>query len=460
MPSLGSILSIAASGLRTQQRAMEVTSHNLANVNTEGYARQRAELSALTPLRTPEGNFGTGVGIADVTRVADRYAESGLRSETALLGRHEARGTLLERVEGALNEPGEEGLGAALDRFFSAWSELSVEPGNRVARATVLDTGQRVVEELHRIDGQIEIVRTEAEARLTTGVEEVNALAGEVAQLNRRIVAAEAAGNTAGDLRDAQGRALARLSELVPVTVLEQENGSVGVVVEGDRLVDGTSVRELTAFVSGSRLELRVGDSGVVAKLGGGALRGFQDVVNEDLPAWRGELDDLAAALVDEVNTLHRTGTNRAGATGVDFFDPTGITAGSVALDVAVAGDTDALAAGTGTSDTPPAYRPGAADVALELAGLRSTSISALGATFGDHLGELAADTGARVRRADESAQVHRTLVDQWTVRRESVSGVSVDEELLQLVKFQSAYAASARVVTTADEMLATLLAM
>lgn len=460
MPSLGSILSVAATGLRTQQQAMEVTSHNIANVNTEGYARQRAEISALYPLSTPDGEFGTGVGIMNVERIADRYAEAGLRSENGLLGRHQARATMLERVEGLLGQPGEDGLSVALDGFFSAWSELSVDPSSQVARGAVLDAGERLAGELRRLDTQLHSVRSDTESRIAEGVAEVNTLAEQVARLNRDVVAAEADGQTAGDLRDARGQALNRLSELVPVTVLEQDNGSVGVVVEGSRLVDGTSVHPLSSFLSAGDIELRVGDSGATLALSGGSLRGLQDVVNRDLPDIATALDDLAANLVAEINTLHAAGTNAAGATGVDFFDAAGTTASSIALDAGVAGDPDAVAAGTGTTDTPPAYLPGANDIALALGQLRDGTIGPLGGTFGEHVADLASGTGTRLVRARESAGVHQTLVGQWAVRRESVSGVSVDEELIQLVKFQSAYSAAARVVTTADEMLATLVNM
>jgi flagellar hook-associated protein 1 FlgK len=166
----------------------------------------------------------------------------------------------------------------------------------------------------------------------------------------------------------------------------------------------------------------------------------------------------LAEAIVTEVNAVHESGTNPAGTTGISFFDPTGLTATSIALSADVLGGLDAIAAGT--PDGGGLYRAGANDVALALAGLRDTDAASLGTTIGAHYDGLVLDVGRGVRSSADAAQVHRVLADQADLRRMSLTGVSVDEELVKLIEFQTGYQASARVITTADEMLQSLLAM
>jgi flagellar hook-associated protein 1 FlgK len=458
MPSLGSILSIAGTALRTQQRALEVTSHNIANVNTDGYTRQRAVLSPTAPLVITDGIFGTGVSLVDVQRMRDAYADAAYRRDTAMEGRYQTRHDLLSRVETVLGEPGEAGLGAVLDRFFSAWSDLSSDPTGSPQRSAVLDAGQELADEFRRLSAALAIVRADAETQLGDSVDRANALAAEIATLNADIVAAESGGRTASDLRDARGRALDELASLAPIEVIEQANGSARVVLDGFGLVDGTNAARLEATVIGGETVVRSQGGALRLPLSSGSLAGLLEVLNGDISTARGALDLLAADLVAEVNALHRTGTNPAGATGVDFFDPAGTLASTLSLSAAVAGDPDQVAAGTGSPDVVPVYRAGANDVALALAGLRDRPVA--GGTFGERFTDLVTRVGATARSVGQTAEVHHVLAEQSLIRRESAAGVSIDEEMVDLIRFQSAYGAAARVITTADEMLESLLRM
>ena len=188
----------------------------------------------------------------------------------------------------------------------------------------------------------------------------------------------------------------------------------------------------------------------------GGAVGGLLTVLNTDHPDAVKRLDDLASAFVTEVNTLHKTGTNPDGNTTVDFFDATGTKASSIALSAAVLASPDAIAAGT--PDGSGAYRAGANDVALAIAALRDNDVTSLTMTMGEHYQGLVSDVGSAVRSSSRSAEVSRVLSDQADVRRMGLSGVSVDEELVKIIEFQTAYQASARVLTTANEMLQSLL--
>jgi len=458
MPSIGSILSVASTALRTQQEAINVTAHNIANAATEGYSKQRPVLSQLPPQRTPTGIFGSGVGVADVQRVRDAYLDSNYRLETGEYQESEVRSGVLGQLETILSEPGEGGLSTTLDQFLSAWSSLATDPTGASARGAVREQGSLLSGHLNSLAADLDVLRQDTEARLLTSVQKVNDLADTVARLNREITASEAAGETAGDLRDARDRAIDEMSTLIPIQVTQRENGGVGILTSGVGLVDGAEHGTLEVRLSGGSLELGLeGRASSLPDLGG-RIGGMIRVLNEDLPAVRDSLDDLAEALVTEFNALHQTGTAPDGSTGVDFFDPAGVSASSISISAAVEADSNAIAAGTGGASGE--YRAGANDIALTLAGLRDAPNATLGASFGEHFRKLVSDVGFSVRSSLDSVEVHKTLSEQADVRRQSFSGVSTDEELVKLIEFQTAYSAAARVVTVADELLDTLVRM
>jgi len=458
MPSLGSILTTAATALRTQQEAINVVAHNIANASTEGYSRRQPILTPLPEERTPSGIFGTGVQMEDIRRVRDPLLDTAFRRETAGLGESQVRAGLLGQVETVLMEPGEEGLASAIDEFFSAWSSLASDPAGLTGRSPVQAQAQQLVDTLNGLAVDLDLLRQDAESEITGDLRRANELIEQIASLNRQIVAEEVDGTTAGDKRDARDLAIDELAAILPTQTFEQEDGSTRVVTSGISLVDQAHTNTLELRESGG-----VYGIGVVGHPGqlpdeGGSIGGALQVLNNDLPSIRASLDDLAEALVTEINAIHQTGTNPNGTTGIDFFDPAGTTAASISLSAEVLADTDNISAGTGGPVGE--YRAGANDVALALAGLRDEASGLLGMSYGDHFRELTSDVGFMVHTANSRAEVHSTLADQAEMRREGYSGVSTDEELMQLIRFQTAYQAAARVVTTANEMLQTLVNM
>ena len=364
---------------------------------------------------------------------------------------------MLGRIEAVMGEPSEFGLAAALDAFYSAWSELASNPANSTVRSGVRQSAVNLTAKLQDFTAGLDSIRQETEDRLQASVEKVNTLVTRIADINRQIASSEAAGVTASDLRDLRSRAVGQLAQLLPARVVEHENGGIAVTTSGLPLVDGTTYMALEVRqVSGTWGVGIVGRTGLLQDEGG-ALQGYLDVINTDLPGTRQSLDDLAAALVEAVNTAHATGTNPLGDTGVAFFDPAGTTASSIGLSAAVLADTKAISAGT--PDGSGAYRAGANDVALLIGGLRDTDVVALGDTIPGHFQGLVSGIGQVLLSMMDTAQVHRILADQADVQRSSCSGVSIDEELVRLIQFQTAYQAAAHMITAADEMMQSLLA-
>jgi flagellar hook-associated protein 1 FlgK len=458
MPNIGGIFSNAMTGLRAQQTALNVVSHNIANAATEGYSRQKAIIAANPPLFTAEGFFGTGVKVVDVAQIRDVLLDGTFRLEAGDASEQRTRSEMLDRVEAVLSEPTEDGLDGVLDRFLSSWSDLASNPTSASARTVVRQRAEQLVDTMRYMATGIDQIRQDAELRLSVSVDRVNQLTTTIGRMTQEIVAVESSGSTAGDLRDARARALDELSALVPIRVTERGGGGLGVETSGRNIVDGVYTAPLEVGFSGGVAGLQVvGRPGLFAETGG-SIGGLLEVVNSDVPLALKSLDDLSAALVADVNALHTTGADPTGATGVDFFDASGVTAWTISLSTQVAASATAIAAGT--PDGSGGYRGGANDVALGIAALRDTSLGSLGRTPGEHLRALMSSVGLSSRSAADLADVHETLADQANVRRQSVSSVSVDEELIQLIQFQSAYQASARVISTADEMLRSLLAI
>lgn len=471
--SIGKILNTAWTALSAHQHATQVAAHNISNAATEGYTRQRASLVAGVPLVTPDGVIGSGVRFAGVERYRDVLLDDAIRRETASASMFRTRHELLSRVETAFNELSESSFGAILDRFWSSWSALANDPGSASARAVVVQHGRAVATELNRLSGELDILRDDTRTRLDSAVAELNQISRSIAELNRQIVAAESGGAVAADLRDARDAALDKLAEIGPIQVTERSNGAIGVSLFGVSIVDGSTANPIAVQFDGTTTTLRT-ESGSTIHPTEGSVGAMLDVLNREIPSIRARLDELARAIASTVNTAHAAGTTPRGNPGGDVFDFTGntdvpadvtqITAGNIRLAPGIDADPLNIAAGSGyiDSDGNLHYQAGANDVALAIAGLRDASDPSIldASTIGDYFTTLVQDVGLSILSASQSATVHETLAAQAENRRASVSGVSIDEEMIRLIQHQSAYSAAARVVNAVDEMMQALLAM
>jgi len=461
--SLNGILSVAKTGLLSQQLALQVTSHNLANATTEGYSRQRAELVPGTPLRLPEGLLGTGVRVADITRARDALVDGLYRRESSLFHGFQTRYDALTTVESVFGEPGATGLGGTLDAFWNSWSDLANDPTSSAARRVVVANGQQLVDHFRRLDASLDTLIGQEVERLQVSVEAVNDIVSQIADLNADIAAARAGGNAAPDLEDRVDVLLDDLSTYVPVEVTRRDTGVVGVSVDGISVVEGITHQTLSLSSSGGTWSLATA-GGLAVVPSSGRIGAGLETINDDFGRFRADLDTVAQGLVERVNAIHVGGTNPLGGTGLAFFDdfgnPATVTAATLALDPAIAADSDAVAAGS--PDGGGSYRAGANDIALALADLRTTAGGGIlgSSTVNEAYRDLLADVGLTAAAARDASENHSVLLDAAGERRESVSGVATDEELVKVVQIQAAYAAASRVVSVVDEMYQTLLAI
>jgi len=451
--SLSSLLSIARSALSASQLELDVTGHNIANASADGYTRQAARLTASTPLATSVGDLGTGVTVEGIDRARSSFLDGTYRSENSLLGQYTAENDTLSSVQGLLNEPSSQGLASSLDAFWASWSDLANDPTGSANRVVVRQRGQALASQLNTLAAQVDQQRSDTLAQLGQDVASANSIAARVADLNRQIAAAESGGKTAPDLEDARDLALDQLSDIAPVRVIAREQGSVAVYVGDALVVDGGTVRTLAVQSNpDGSVGAAVADSAQPLDLSSGRLKAETSLVSTDLPALTGQLDDIARTLVTTVNAVHRSGYTATGQTGVDFFDPAGVTAASIALSRPVLGSADAVAASaTGA--------PGDAAVAQQIAALQNASAPELGGrTVNAAYNDLVTSLGTAVSDASNRQAAQQTLVSQVESQRSSTSGVSVDEELVNLITYQQSYVAATRVVTAANQMMQYLL--
>lgn len=451
--SLTSLLGIARSALMVHQRAMAVTGNNVANAQTPGYSRQRLELTQATPGWSPSGSMGRGVEANTISRARDVFFDAAYRRDSSLLNHASTSGDILGQLEAGLGEPGTAGLGASLDNLFTAFGDLANNPTSNTSRMLVSQAANRLTDRFHQADTNITQLISDGIGRLRQQTSEVNKLASQIADLNVQILSAGSGGSPA--LEDQRDLALDQLSGLLSINVIHNSNGTVDVQTGGSPLVNAGSSYDLTVRLSNT-LGPGVGFAGNTARIdpGSGSMKALIDLTATKLPGYRTQLDKLAKSVVEQVNNIHKVGYTLAGATGIDFFDPNSTTAGSITLSDAIKASNDSIAAGDtpGGGDGGNAMRMGDL-VQFPLLGLGNLSLR-------DYYVGFSSAVGAAVSDAQQQATIQDTLVNNDDAQRQQVSGVSVDEEMVNLISQQQAYGAAARLISIASQMSQELLNM
>ena len=440
--SLSSVLNAASRALMAHQRALEVTAQNVANANVPGYTRQRPEF-------VRDAVDGT-VDVPQVTRLADPLVARHLLGAVGEGSYWDTQRTLLEHVEALYGEPSAGGLAELMDAFWGAWQDLGNDPTNDATRVAVLHRASALADALGGLAKDLRHLQRLVDERVRFTVQQVNDVAARIARLNADI-AGVGEGTTQGNaLRDQRDQALRELAGLLQVSVVEEGGPSHTVTVLGGGrvLVAGARANPLTTVGTGGPYKVPAWEAdGTPLAVEGGTLAALLEVRDQVVPAHLAALDDLASTLITEVNNVHRTGYGLSGATGLDFFLGTG--AGDIQTNATLLGDPASVA----TAAQPAS--PGDGSVALAIYGLRDTATMQGGTVSMDGFYRAhVATLGAEVQQARTSAQHREVLVRHLDQLRQAVSGVSLDEELTNLVRYQNAYAVSARLVQVVSEAM------
>ncbi|KNZ70096.1 flagellar hook-associated protein FlgK [Thermincola ferriacetica] len=465
-------LNIGRQALQAQQRALDVTAHNIANANTEGFSRQRAVMATTTPFAYPSvnrpigaGQIGTGVMVEEVKRMRDSFIDLQVRQEVNKTGEWETKNNSLQKLEVIFNEPSDAGLRTVLDQFWEAWQELSKKPELEAVRSLVRQRGIAVAETFNHLDRQLTDLAEDLDASVKIKVDEINNIAGQVAALNDQIVRVEVQGDNANDLRDKRDLLLDELSKIVQITVKEDNSGAVTVSIGGRALVSAAGVSKISAVPNGANngyVDLQWAVDGTAVSIQSGSIKGMLDIRDITIPSYRQQLDDLANALVTSVNAEHVAGyglNKTAADPHFNFFDAAGTTAATISIDAAILGDLDNIAAASTAADplaSPSVENSGDGSNALNIAELKHQALLGT-ATLDDYYRGMIAQLGVEAQESSRMVDNQNLLLSQLENRRQEVSGVSLDEEMTNMIKFQHAYNAAARTITAMDEMLDTI---
>lgn len=452
MSGLYTSLTMAARALTAQQMGLEVTGNNIANVNTAGYARRTIDFAAVKPESTLSA--GNGVEVQGIRAIRDRLLERRVLEEVPNQGRSEMLAEILQVVEAGIGTTGNS-IDGRLTEMFGSFSRLADAPTSAVARADVLNTAAELTQSFHDMTGRLSDAQRQADARVRSTVEEVNALVEQIGALNHSMSASGPEGRLA--LQDQMSNLLRSLNTLVNVDVVQREDGGVDVTVgSGRALVIGDETYRLEA-VSGPPngfAAVEAGGMDITSELRGGRLVGAIEARDTHIPDYLSRLDTIAYELVNQVNTIHRPGYDQLGNTGQNFFSPLAAVDGAARLievDPAVAADSRLIAAAS-------VAEVGDNGVAKELANLRDALVLEGGsATLVDSWSHLAFRVGRDTRASIDGLKAQSDIVEQIEALRDSVSGVSLDEEAVQMIKFQRAYEANARFFSTIDQTLSVL---
>ncbi len=457
MTTLNGMLELGRRALYSHQIALAVIGHNTANVNTPGFSRQRALISPSMCLPTVLGAIGTGVNVLGIQQIHDNLLDRSIRDGYSNTAQWQAIDGSLQNLENIFGDVTDtSGLSDLLSDYWNSWQDVANDPENLTARADLRQTGQSLCTEFNRIHNSLMSERQDLDQELQVRVSEINSLASAVADLNERIADIESTGGQANDLRDQRNALLNNLSELVDTQVSEGSNGQINVYIGGQILVQGnifTTINTVERSVSGGSVhDLVWTDGGAPVVVSGGQVAGLIEMRDERIPEVAERMDELANTMVSQVNSLHLGGYGLNGATGNNFFDPNTTGAGDIALSSEVLNSLEVIAAsGSGA--------PGDNDNALAIAGLQNALLMENGtATISDYYANLVSEVGVVRQNSTFRRNQEEATLDQLENQRESISGVNLDEEMTNLIQYQQAYEAAARLVTTVSQMMDTVL--
>ena len=483
---MADLLGIGRSGLNASKKSLEVTGHNLSNVNTEGYSRQRVMQSTAIPVSVGGFIHGTGVKVDGVRRFNDEFIDKRLSNALANDKYYEARTEHLEQVEQIFNELDSDGLNQVLNKFFNSFRELANQPENETIRSVVRDNANLVIKDFRRIRGTLDTQANNIDRKIQNSVADVNQLLHHIADLNGKITSIESAQGETGDLRDQRDIALRNLSENFKIHTYVDEKNRFIVTAQGiGTLVTGLHTQEL-ATITKNKTDSSNGMNGsveIVLKdrpsqkitdaFQGGTLAAIVKVRNEDLKKLQNNIDGIAYQFTTSVNTIHRQGfvnrpitigadgkpaimDHKGPTTGLDFFkQPLEVEEAGNLIDLSdtVKKDLSNIAAAIDPN------APGDNRVAIAISKLQHERISGEGSvTLEEQYLQTIGSIGLETGKARLDGEQANGILAQANSLRERLTGVSIDEETANMVRYQQAYQASAKIMQAADDMFKTVL--
>jgi len=447
MSGLYGSLSVALSSLLASQQAMETSTNNVANANTPGYSRQRPNMVPGDPIIEGNLSFGTGVVLQRIESLRDSILEIQLNHETQSQSKLNTSLGALQQMQ-TMFSSASTGIGADITKFFTSLQQLSPDPSNVSLRQAVLTAVGNLATDFNTTASNLQSQRSNLDLNVVQSVGGINDLTAQIASVSQQIVSLENVHQDAGTLIDKQTSLIRQLSGLVDVSVIQTEHGIALTTSNGTPLVSGGESFALTSQTGAGGLQrVLAGSQDITGSLTGGSLAGLIQIRDQEIPSLGSSLDQLAAGLATALNTANRSGHDLNGNAGINLFVPP--PAGGVGAAAALSANITDPALVAASSDGTPGSNG-------NLAALLAVHDQAVAAGqkpldfYSNLVFKIGSDTSNASAEVDASDQILRQLQDQ----RSSISAVSLDEEAANMVKYQTANQAAARVVTTVNSML------
>ena len=475
-------LNILTRSLYAQQASLETVGHNIANASTEGYSQQRVNLVTASPAGEVYGrtlhHSGSGVTVASITRARDVFVDKKLWKESSTLGYSQTSSEALSSMEGVFTEPSDTGIQSVLNQFWTSWQTLATQASDSGARTAVAQRGVEVVNAVQHAAQQLKDTAENINWEVTANIDQVNQITSNIYKLNGLIVNMEFGGTDhANDFRDSRDLLVDQLSKLVDVSVSEDAAGNYTILSSGVTLVDGdgytkldtvTTPNDSTTGVPGYSVTTVVDDSGTAVNFTNGGIKALIDSRDSSTTGIKGymtSLETISQFLLQDFNNVHKIGYGTDNAASRNFFGadsdtdyttaPEGGWLNALTINHNITDSTAGLAL-IAAKTTVVGNNNASGDNAILLGNcLKTTTSSTLGnisldAYYTSMIGTL----GVQSQDAQRLSANQQAVVDQLTNLRQSTSGVNMDEEMTNMIKFQKGYNAAARVLTAMDEML------
>lgn len=450
--ALTKIFDISSRSLAVYRRALEVTSHNIVNSANENYSRQRIMLETETSNLTAGIVWGNGVKIADVQRMRDKLVDAHIISTNQKFSDSSRQGELIRQVEDLFSEPSDLGISNLMTTFFNSFNELAVSPNSLPLRTNILNAANNISAKVTSINHSITSLKGDIKQEFQQKVNEVNSLLKQIHQINYEQFSNAYNGVPVNDLLDQRDALVDQLSKLVNITVVYDNTNSAVISIGGALAVDRMHSADFIAEENNGKLNLRVKDGSYPIVLTGGELNALSNVYSKKIPAYQEKLDSVINKLVEAVNAEHIQGYTISDPqeTGLNFFE--GYVNGELILNSEIVNDPNKIAISLDGTE-------GNGEIALRIAQLTDAKLLN-GNTLQESYSALINDIGNDGMLQNNYTDANQIVLDELDQLKASQSGVSVDEEMTNVLKFQRTYEASAKLITIADDMLRTILEM
>lgn len=462
MSSINGIMSAALSALTTYTSAIDVINSNIGNVETEGYTRQKAVIQAKAPVSTGTTLTGTGIGVVNVERVYNAFLTRQLRAANQEMGQWTAQKEGLSSVEQVFADTSESSLSSILSSFWNNWQNLVNNPTGATERLVLVNSAANLASAFQSMGLQLFDIQKGIDSSVAQNATQANQIIQQIADLNRRIQQAQAAGQNINAYQDELDQKVLNLSNLININAYTNVNGQVSIQLEsGKPLVEGastwllsTQINTLTGMRDITWPDGSAAPPVVNSEITGGKIGGYLNVRDNLIPSYQMDINNLAQTIITEVNALHTGGFDINGNAGLPFFTGSGAT--DIAIHPNIQLDPGLIAAAATA-----ATAPGNGSNALAIAELQNTlALSGGTATFNQYYGALTSRVGSDTQSANAGYANKTATVNAWRSQRDSYSGVSIDEEQMNLILYQNAYSASAKLMSVVDSMMKDLLNM